>query len=420
MNINQTKLENGLNIITENVSNVETVTIGVWIDVGTRNENKEINGISHMLEHMAFKGTRKRSSKEIAEAIENIGGEINAYTSMEFTAYYVRVLKEYIPIAIDILSDIIQNSIFPHDEITKEKSVIIQEINQINDNPEELIFDVAQEVAFLNQSLGLPTLGTKKSVLSLTRENIICFMKNHYYTSNIVLSASGNLSHKNFVDTIINSEFNTSYKQNNFKKRENYSHYCNGLKHISKDLEQVHLILGFSGISFYNPDYYSMLILNSIIGTGMASKLFQKVREDHGLAYNIYSYTQNYRDNGIINIFAGTSVDFVQDLLLLVIRELKNLRSSITEEDLIRAKALIKSSMFIGLEDTFTRCRRLAVQFLIHERIIPLNEILMRINLISKKQIIDLSEKIFSKDPILVSIGKDYSIENIYNSFMLN
>lgn len=398
----QTTLDNGLRVVTDTTPHVESITLGLWVDVGTRDEDPAINGAAHMLEHMAFKGTTRRSAKQIAEEVEAVGGDMNAYTSMEITAYHMHILKNDVPLAVDIISDILQNSTFNTEEFAKEQSVIIQEIGRSNDTPDDIVFDYFQATCFPNQPLGRPTLGTVDIIRSLTPSQVKGFMEGLYGTEHMVLAAAGNINHDHFVE-LAHKHFNKIPQQRPRKRAT--AHYQGGDHRSERDLEQVHVIMGFQGIHSQDPDYYACSVLMTLLGGGMSSRLFQEIREKRGLVYSIYAYNHSYRDNGVIGIYAGTGEKEVAELLPIACQELKRLPFTLTETEIERAKAQLKAGLLMALESTSSRCRQIAHQILIYGRPLTTQEIIAKIDQVSTEQLSQLAERLFSQKLTLTALG---------------
>ena len=298
------KLKNGLRIISTKIPNLKTVSVGLWIDCGTRDEDQKINGISHVLEHMAFKGTKKRSAFDIAAEIESVGGYLNAYTSRENTFYFAKVMQEDLGLAVNLISDIILNSTMDERELAREKAVILQEIAQTNDTPDDIIFDYLQENAFPDQPMGQPILGTEDIVNQITSEILTRYMNNTYAPARIILSAAGNVDHSKFQKEAVNC-FGNMQKGSKFERIE--PRYMGLNFELEKNLEQVHLAIGFKGVSYHDNEFYPALALSTLLGGGMASRLFQEIREKRGLAYSIYSFVSAYSDTGLFGIYAASS-----------------------------------------------------------------------------------------------------------------
>lgn len=406
-------LKNGLRVVTDSMPHVETAALGVWVNIGTRHEKAKINGIAHMLEHMAFKGTKTRKARDIAEQIEAVGGYLNAATSREMTAYYARVLKEDVPLALDILSDILLNSVFDPEELERERAVILQEINQANDTPDDIIFDYFQETAFPNQPMGQPILGTAEIIKQIDRDTLLNFMQDHYRAPRMVLAATGNVDHNQIVSIAekcfasLNSDTPVSlepalYKGGDFRHEH--------------DLEQVHMIIGFEGVPIDHKDYYVASLLATLLGGGMSSRLFQEIREKRGLVYSIYAFKSSYTDAGLFAIYAGTGPDQVEEVIPVICDEINKMTDLIEENELQRAKAQLKAGLLMGLESTSNRCEQLAQHILFHGRPIPSTEISERIEAVNVTDLKRIAKTIFSSVPTLTSIGPIQSLE-AYNVF---
>ena len=384
MSVRSTTLSNGLRVVSDQMPHVETVTVGTWVDVGSRFEAEHENGLSHMLEHMAFKGTHRRTALDIAEEIEDVGGYLNAYTSREHTTYYARLLKEDLNLGINMLGDILQHSTFNADELERERGVIIQEIGQAEDTPDDIVFDLMQVAAYPGQPMGRPILGTTELVKTYSRNDLQKYMSNHYKAENMAVVAAGNLDHDEFVKMVENHFSALDIKRNQEKIKTVYK---GGETRVERDLEQVNLLFGFDGIPFNDPDYYTAQIMSMIFGGGMSSRLFQEVRERRGLVYSIYSYMGSYVDGGTFGIHAGTGPDQVAELIPVVGEELKKMVDSVTEQELNRAKAQMKAGILMSLESTTSRMEQLGRQQMIFGRHITRDEVIEKINLIDTKAV---------------------------------
>jgi predicted Zn-dependent peptidase len=397
-----TTLDNGLRVVTSSIPHVETITCGLWVNVGARHEPAPINGISHVLEHMAFKGTSRRTALQIAEEVEAVGGYLNAYTSREATAYHARILKENLPLAIDILADILQNSTFDATEFEREQSVIVQEIGQTYDTPDDIIFDYFQQTCYPSQPMGRAILGTAEIVRSLTPAQVKQYMKDHYGTRQMVFAAAGNLDHQQIVD-LVSEKF--SSLPLDCPKDSTPATYSGGTFHHTRELEQTHLVLGVEGLPFGHPDYYVALILSAVLGGGMSSRLFQEVREKRGLVYSIYSFNASYQDTGIFGIYAGTSPKQVGELLPVVYEELHRFPKTLEISEVNRAKAQLKAGLMMSLESTTSRCEQLANHMMIYGRPIPPQEILQKVDAVTVDQVRALGEKLFAGPQTLTTLG---------------
>ena len=402
MSVQVTRLPNGLRVATDRMDSVETVSIGVWADVGTRNEPAEHNGVAHLLEHMAFKGTRRRSARDIVVEIEDVGGFLNAYTGREQTAYYAKVLAEDTPLVVDILADILQNSIFDADELARERAVVLQEIGQAEDTPDDIIFDHFQETAFPDQAMGRPVLGRADIVRELPREVVAGYMASRYRAGQMVLTAAGRVDHDALVEMAdkLFSGLPAGAVPSSEKAR-----YAGGDGRHARELEQVHLVLGFEGITYTDPDYYVAAILSQLVGGGMSSRLFQEIREKRGLVYSIHSFTSSYADGGIFGVYAGTGEKEVAELLPVVCDELAKLPDDLTEAEVNRAAAQLRAATLMSREKPSARCEQLASQLLIYGRPIPPAEAVARINAVTIDDLARVAQRLTQSPPTLTSMG---------------
>ena len=360
-------LVNGLRIVTDRIDTVDTASLGLWVDVGTRHEPPAINGAAHFLEHMAFKGTERRSARAIAEEIEAVGGLLNAYTSRESTAYYAKVLKEDVPLALDILADILMNSSFDPAEFERERTVILQEIGQANDTPDDIIFDHFQECAFPDQAMGRPVLGHPDIIRGLSRESVIAYLRDHYGAARMVLAASGNFDHERIV--ALADKLFSAMSPNGASGQALTSEparYIGGEHREGRDLEQLHIVLGFPGLPLSDPDYYAAAVLSTAFGGGMSSRLFQEVREKRGLVYTIHSFAHSYHDGGLFGIYAGTGEADAVELMPVLCEETMRLADGLAPVELARAKSQMKAGLLMSLESTGARCEQMAQHMLIH------------------------------------------------------
>jgi predicted Zn-dependent peptidase len=395
-------LPSGLTVVTEEMSRVETVSFGAYVAAGTRHERAEENGVSHFLEHMAFKGTESRTAAEIAEEIEAVGGHINAYTAREQTAYYVKLLKEDIALGADIIGDILTHSSFEPEELERERGVILQEIGQANDTPDDIIFDHFQEAAFPDQAMGRPTLGTEGVIRSMPRHALTNYMRAHYGTRNVVVAAAGNLDHdqvvrltqQHFADlptTLVGEPPLAEYRGGEFRE--------------ARDLDQVHIVLGFPSVSYTDPDFYASMMLSTLLGGGMSSRLFQEVREKRGLVYSIYSFTAPSTDSGLFGIYAGTGESEAEELMPVTLEELRRVQHDVTEVELHRARAQAKAGILMSLESTGSRCEQLARQIQIFGRIVPVKEMVAKIEAVRTEDVCRAASRLFRAKPTLAVLG---------------
>jgi len=402
MTVKITTLDNGLRIITDDIPGILSASLGLWVDVGARYESPEVNGISHFLEHMAFKGTTSRSAKQIAEEIENVGGHLNAYTSKENTAYHARVLENDVPLALEIIADIIQNSTFEPAEVEREREVILQEIGQAHDTPDDIIFDYFQETAFPNHPLGRPILGSPDNVRRIQQNDLKKYMTQEYSASRMIFAATGAVKHEQIVD-LCQKHFAklSNHETQNYEK----STYHGGHFFQNRQLEQVHLLLGYESCPYGHPDFFPLSVFSSLLGGGMSSRLFQEVREKRGLVYSVYSFNTSFRDAGVFGIYAGTGEKQVDELLPTVKNVLEAFPNTLEDKELDRSKAQLKAGILMSLESTSNRCEQLAQQMLIYKRPVPPQEIIEKVNAVTRENVIDVAQRLISKVPTFVSIG---------------
>jgi predicted Zn-dependent peptidase len=402
MSVRLATLDNGLRIVTDRIDTVDTVSLGLWVEVGTRHEAPEVNGVAHFLEHMAFKGTERRSARQIAEEIEAVGGHLNAYTSRESTAYYAKVLKEDAPLALDILADIVLHSTFDPDELERERTVILQEIGQANDTPDDIIFDYFQERAYPDQAMGRPTLGSPEIIRRISREAVTSYLRDHYGAARMVLSASGNLDHNHIAD--LASELLSDLPRER-QVRSEPAHYVGGEHRQARDLEQLHLVLGFPGLPLGDADYYAAAVVSTAFGGGMSSRLFQEVREERGLVYAIHSFAHGYRDGGLFGIYAGTGEEEAAELMPVLCDETLRLADGFEPVELARAKAQMKAGLLMSLESTSARCEQMAQHMLIHGTPFDPADLVRRIEAVDDAAVARVVAGWRAGPPTLVALG---------------
>ncbi|MDR2158088.1 MAG: insulinase family protein [Holosporaceae bacterium] len=411
-----TQLDNGIRVVTKNIENFESIVLGYWIEAGGVCEEEDNNGISHFLEHMAFKGTASRIAKEITEEIESVGGYLNAYTSKETTAFHAKVLKEDGQLAIDILSDILQNPTFPEEELERERGVILQEISQTNDTPDDIIFDHFQNVAFANQSMGRSILGTVDVVSAIEASDLRAYRAKYYNPDNIVFAAAGNVDHEELLKSA--DKYFSAFKGDATPVHDTQYDYVGGSYSDIRDLEQTHAIIGFNGVSSTSDDYYTLAILSSVLGGGMSSRLFQEVREKRGLAYAIYSFSSSYRKNGLFGVYAATSPNKLSELSNVVSGELIKTCENISEKEIKRTKAQFKASLLMANESNSASCEQIVNQTLIFKHPLERKEILQKINSITVEDVQKLANKILSSDASVITVGKS-DASSVINALQL-
>jgi predicted Zn-dependent peptidase len=397
-----TRLDNGIQVISDPMATVESVSLGAWFGVGARNEAQEVNGVAHFLEHMAFKGTERRGPADIAEEIEAVGGHLNAYTSREQTAYYAKVLKQDTGLAVDILGDILRNSTFLDAEISRERTVILQEIGQAADTPDDIIFDLFQETAYPDQALGRPVLGRADVVGRMPRDAIVGFVDTNYGGEQMIFSAAGNIEHDALVADVAAS-FGTLPRRSPAAVQP--ARYAGGEWREEKDLEQVHLVLGFEGTPFHDPEFHAQQVLSMLLGGGMSSRLFQEIREKRGLVYSIYSFSSAYQDTGLLGIYAGTGEEQLAELVPVVCEELVKLADADLEAEVVRSRAQLKSGLLMSRETTSNRCEQVAQHMLVYGRVMPVDEIVAKVDAVDADAVRRVARRLLKSKPTLAALG---------------
>ncbi len=382
-------LSNGFRIVTEHMPGLESAAIGIWVNVGGRHERPEENGIAHFLEHMAFKGTERRNALEIAETIEDVGGYINAYTSREVTAYYARVLKDDVSLALDVVGDIVLNPIFDPNEIEVERGVILQEIGQALDTPDDVIFDWLQERAYPDQPLGRTILGEGAHVRGFGRNDLSKFVAEHYRPDRMILSAAGGIDHEEIVRL---AEEMFGHLEKGPEILIAPAQFAGGECRTEKALEQAHFALGLESPDYCSPDIYTAQIYTTALGGGMSSRLFQEVREKRGLCYSIFAQTGAYADTGMTTIYAGTSGGQIEELAQITIDELKRAAEDMNAAEIARARTQMKAGMLMGLESPSSRAERLARMLAIWDRVPVLSETVERIDAVTDADVRTFAE----------------------------
>ena len=405
-----TTLNNGLRIITHSMPAFESVTFGVWNNVGSRDEQEEINGTAHFLEHMAFKGTTTKSAKQIAEKIDNVGGFMNAYTSEETTAYFVQILEQHLNEGIEVISDILQNSIFESAELERERGVILQEIGMYLDAPSEMVNDYWQKTAFPSQPLGRLIIGKKEIISSIKREKIVNFMNENYHPNKMVVSAAGKINHEKFVEDISNYMDNLPKGKVDGRIKASYK---GGEYRQDKELEQIHLVLGFEGLDYFDEDYYALKIYSAIMGAGMSSRLFQEIREKRGLVYSIHAYARSFYDAGTFQVIAGTGEKQIKELLPVLCDELQRAPKNLTEKEIEKSKAQLKSATLMSRESTMSNASVGVHQIFTKGKLIDIKETLEKIQNVSKSSIERVAKKLLASKPTIASIGPIKELESL-------
>lgn len=395
--------QNGVRIVLENNPTVRSVAIGVWIGTGSRHETPEINGISHFLEHMFFKGTSTKSAREIAESFDRIGGQVNAFTSKEYTCYYAKVLDEHANYALDVLADMFFHSTFDENELKKEKNVVYEEIKMYEDAPDDIVHDLLSKATYGNHSLGYPILGTEETLASFNGDSLRQYMHDYYTPDRVVISVAGNIS-DSFIKDVEKwfGSYEAKGKATGLEKPEFYTEKLTR----KKETEQAHLCLGFKGLEVGHERIYDLIVLNNVLGGSMSSRLFQDVREDKGLAYSVYSYHSSYEDSGMLTIYGGTGANQLKQLSETIQETLATLkRDGITSKELENSKEQMKGSLMLSLESTNSKMSRNGKNELLLGKHKTLDEIINELNAVNLERVNGLARKLFTEDYALALIS---------------
>ena len=411
MNVEITKLPSGLTVVTDPMPSLESAAIGVWVNCGGRHETRPIMGVSHMLEHMAFKGTEKRTARQIAEEMENVGAFLNAYTSREQTAFHARMLRADVPLGIDILADILTHPTFDQTELERERQVVLQELGQARDTPDDIVFDHLQAVAYPDQPMGWPILGEEKTVSNFSRGELQTYMGANYRTGGMTFIASGAVDHGTIVK-LVEEKF-ADLKAGDGPAAQ-AARYGGGELRADDDLEQVHVTYAFPGIAAADPDAYIGQVYAMALGGGMSSRLFQEAREKRGLCYTIYAFAQSFSDGGIIGIYTGTGETEAGQVSAVVAGEMAGLAATANDEEVARAKAQLKSGLLMGLEKPSTRTEQIASQLLTYGRVLPLSEVIAKLDAVDASSVRRFGERVMATtNPSLAAVGPLKQLESL-------
>lgn len=406
MTVSVSTLHNGLRVATDSMADAGSVTLGVWIDVGTCDEPVQAHGLAHLVEHMLFKGTQRRSALDLSVEIENVGGFLNAYTSREETAYHARVLPEDAPLACDLIADMIRHATFPEDELDRERGVIIQEIGQYHDAPEEHLFDMLQNAVYPNQTYGRSILGTAEAITGIRRQTLVDYVNNHYHPSRMILAAAGTINHDQLMALAEHHFADLPAGPPAPSRRP--AHFIIAEQDEARDLEQLHLALAFPGVGARDPDYYAVQMLMTILGGGMSSRLFQEVREKRGLAYSVGAGNQTNRDAGLIALYAGTAPAKHHELLAVLREELSKVTRHIDADEHARARAQLRASLMMAQESSSARAEQLAMQVMIHGRPQTVAERLAKLDMLTPETLVTVANRYLSayRQGSLVRLGQ--------------
>lgn len=400
----KTVLDNGIRVVTETIPTLESVSLGLWITTGSRDETPQENGISHFIEHLFFKGTDSRSAFDITRAIESVGGSINAFTGKEYTCIHAKVLQNDIALALDVVTDIFANSIFDPEELEREKMVVLQEVKMIEDTPEDLIHDLFNRFFWADNGLGFPVTGTQENILSFQQSQIKTFFRNHYTSGKVIVAVAGRMHHQQVVD-LIASRLDRCQPSPSASSREEPQGGRNGIRVAHRELEQVHLCMGTRGIPHCHKLRFAGHTLNILLGGNMSSRLFQEIREKRGLTYSIFSFLNTYEDTGLFGVYAGTTKEEIQDVIELILRELRNVKEGkIREEELKVAKEYLKGGLILGQESSEGRMSRLAKNEMHWGRHVSLQEALEELEGVTQDDVGDVAREMLGSDTLCLTL----------------
>lgn len=398
-------LSNGIRVVTEELSFVHSVSMGIWVGTGSRYEDKTNHGISHFLEHMLFKGTKKRTAKQIAESLETVGGQINAFTAKEYTCYYAKVLNDHFDLATDVLADMFLNSLFRSEDMEKERNVILEEIKMYEDTPDELVHDIYSKAIWQTDALGQSIIGTSDSVGQISPEQLICYYKSTYVPENVVIAVAGNIKRKVVLNRLeeLFAHLAGEKPTKDLITPKSFSHTA----FVSKEIEQMHLCLGFPGLHSQHENIYALSVLNHVLGGGLSSRLFQEVREDRGLTYSIYSYHSGYSNAGLFGVYAGTSEQNAEEVVEIVLKQMAGIKKQgITKEELENTKEHIKGTVLLSLENSSNRMNRLGKSEISYGRIITPEEVVESVMKVTHEDVMDTAQRIFGwENLVFAAVG---------------
>lgn len=400
----QDRLKNGIRVISKEMPEMRSVAIGIWINTGSAYEGDHENGVSHYIEHMLFKGTQTRSAKDLADVIDGIGGQINAFTSKECTCFYVKVLDTHLDIGIDVLSDMIRHSVFDENDCQKEKKIIVDEIALYEDSPEDVAYDLLADTIFGKTGLGQPILGSRESLQSLSREQVLNYLKDHYTPENMVISVAGSFNRETMLK-LLNIDFSAIHAASKRASQTYETTFHKGFQHAFKDIEQHHLCIGFKGVAYNDREIYPLMVLNNLLGGGTSSRLFQNIREDKGLAYSIFSHPSQYKDIGLMTIYVGFIPENLELVTEAIIDEIQKLRKlTISASELERSKEQLKGNYILGLESTGSIMTMLGKSLLLSDRIETLDEVIQSIDNVKMEDVERMIHHIFDPEALALSL----------------
>lgn len=397
--IEKTTHQSGMRIVTETISNVRSLSVGIWVKTGSRNERPQVAGVTHFLEHMLFKGTENRTAFEIVQNVESVGGYLNAFTSSEFTCYYVRCLDTELDRALDVLSDMVQHSIFAEEELEKEKKVVIEEMKMYRDNPDDYVFEEFTGQIFDQHPLGRPIIGFESTVSAFTRKDLIDYVSERYIPGNIIVSVAGNAEHQDVVNSVTRHFDTFNAGPSNAAEKQILTPYKTSSKTLYRPIEQTHYVVGRRSLANEDSDRYKLLLINTVLGGGMSSRLHQNIREKYGYCYSISSFNQAYTDTGMFGVYVGTDKEYVQHVKELIFAEFAKLRENlVSEKELTEAKAQLKGKLLLSQENMSNRMNRLAKSEIYYNRYITLDELVEQIDLVTAEDMRNFATAFFQED----------------------
>ena len=423
MTLRKTVHPSGLRIVTEEIPNVRSAAFGIWVNVGSRDESPRVAGASHFLEHLLFKGTKTRTALEISSAIEAVGGEMNAFTSKEYTCFYARVIDTDLPLAIDVIADLITSSLGRPEDVESERKVVLEEISMRDDDPSDLVHDLFAETFFGDTPVGRPILGTVESITEISRNSVFNYYKKKYLPQDIVVSIAGNIKHQKVIDQVLKAmskdEFLGSDKYPaNMRASTPIRRKGEQVGLIYRKTEQAHLFLGVDGVARDDERRFAMSVLSAALGGGMSSRLFQEVREKRGLAYSVYSYAQQFAGTGMLGFYAGCTPKKATEVIRIIREVLNDVAvNGLTHEELLRAQGAVKGTLVLSQEDTGSRMSRIGKSELVHGEVLGFNEILNSISAVSSSAIRELAGEFLAKSPTLAIVGP-FNKESVFEKVM--
>ena len=397
--IHKTTHASGIRIVTESIDTVRSLTVGIWVKTGSRNERANQAGVTHFLEHMLFKGTEKRSAFELVQQVESAGGYLNAFTSSEYTCYYARCLDTELERCLDVLSDMVQHSAFPSDEIEKEKKVVLEEMKMYRDNPDDYVFEVFTGQIFDQHPLGRPIIGFEETVAAFTRDDLTNYVAERYTPANIIVAVAGNTDHETVVE-LVGRYFNTFNDGNGYvADKQILTPYETSSKIITKPIEQTHFVTGRRSLANDDPERYKLLLINTVLGGGMSSRLHQNIREKYGYCYSISSFNQAYTDTGMFGVYIGTDKEYVSHVKELIFAEFRKIREElVSDQELAEAKAQLKGKLLLSQESMSNRMTRLAKSEIYYDRYLTLDELIEQIDEVSSEQMRQFAGGFFAEN----------------------